>query len=266
MTSIGDINKISQVNRLKKNAQNALEEKNFAEAISNYSLLLDSMQIQDDSIQLNLSNAYLLNQDTANAIASYQKIAGSHNDYIRSIANQQLGVVTAEQRKFDEALDYLKSSLKADPENTEARYDYEWVKNQKEQEEQQNQDQQDQEDKQDQNKDDQQQENQENKNEENENKDQEKQEEKEQEKQKEEEQNAENEEQQQEQNSEEEQSPEEQEKQAQQEELNEKLQEMNLTEEKAQMILEAMKNSEVQYLQQQKKKPKRAPNPNLPNW
>ena len=46
----------------------------------------------------------------------------------------------------------------------------------------------------------------------------------------------------------------------------EKLEELNLTEEKARMILEAMKNNEIQYIQQNKRKPTKRPDSNKPDW
>lgn len=46
----------------------------------------------------------------------------------------------------------------------------------------------------------------------------------------------------------------------------EKLEELNLTEEKARMILEAMKNNEIQYIQQNKRKPTKRPDSSKPDW
>lgn len=45
-----------------------------------------------------------------------------------------------------------------------------------------------------------------------------------------------------------------------------KLKELNLTEEKARMILEAMKNNEIQYIQQNKRKPTKKPDNGKPDW
>ena len=45
-----------------------------------------------------------------------------------------------------------------------------------------------------------------------------------------------------------------------------KLEELNLTEEKARMILEAMKNNEIQYIQQNKRKPTKKPDSDKPDW
>lgn len=46
----------------------------------------------------------------------------------------------------------------------------------------------------------------------------------------------------------------------------EKLEELNLTEEKARMILEAMKNNEIQYIQQNRRKPTKKPDSSKPDW
>jgi len=45
-----------------------------------------------------------------------------------------------------------------------------------------------------------------------------------------------------------------------------KLKQMNLTEEKARMILEAMKNNEVQYLQQRRREKTQKTDPSKPDW
>jgi Ca-activated chloride channel homolog len=44
------------------------------------------------------------------------------------------------------------------------------------------------------------------------------------------------------------------------------LRELNMTEEKARMILEAMRNSEIQYIQQQQRKPTKKPESGKPDW
>ncbi len=46
----------------------------------------------------------------------------------------------------------------------------------------------------------------------------------------------------------------------------EKLEQLDLTEEKARMILEALKNNEIQYIQQNKRKPTKKPDSSKPDW
>ncbi len=48
--------------------------------------------------------------------------------------------------------------------------------------------------------------------------------------------------------------------------VSEKLQQMKISEEKAKMLLEAMKNQEVQYLQQNKRKPTKPKEKGKPDW
>ncbi len=62
-----DINKIAAINRIKKEADEAYQNKNYQEAAMKYSLLVDSLGQKDDKILLNLSNAYFNANDTTNA-------------------------------------------------------------------------------------------------------------------------------------------------------------------------------------------------------
>ena len=48
--------------------------------------------------------------------------------------------------------------------------------------------------------------------------------------------------------------------------MSDKLKEMNISEEKAQMILEAMRNNEMQYIQQNRRKPQKPRDRTKPDW
>ena len=54
--------------------------------------------------------------------------------------------------------------------------------------------------------------------------------------------------------------------QQQQPSPSDKMQEMNISEEKAKMILEALKNSEIQYIQQNRRKPTKRKESDKPDW
>lgn len=265
VTSIDPV-EIAKVNRLKKVAEQAYLEGNFDLAINNYHILLDSMSVNDDEIRLNLAHAYYQNNDTSTARSMYSQVSMSNDPKLKSIAYQQLGVMAKSPQSLKESLQYLKASLKADPTNEDARYDYEVVKKlidqqnkeqQNKEENQENKDEENQENEDQQNQDQQDQQNQDKGDEEK--KDQEQQR---QDQQSEEEKEGEEQEQEQQQEGEEEQ------KDQQQDQMNtkEKLEEMNISEEKARMILEAMKNAEIQYLQQQKRKATKKPDSGKPDW
>src|SRR5260221_10838187 len=112
-------------------------------AIEKYKFLMDSLHVEEEEVAMNLANGYFNMNDTASALNRYQPLSVSGNSKIKSWANQQMGVVANRQGKFEEALNYFKQALKAEPNNEQARYNYEMVKKKLEEQkkQQQNQDQ-----------------------------------------------------------------------------------------------------------------------------
>ena len=262
---IGDI---AEINRLKKEAEQAYLNGNFSAAIGHYHILLDSFKVSDENIRLNLANAYLQTNDTATAQQYYRQLANTTDRQVKSLAQQQMGIIANGQQKTQESLQHFKEALKADPSNEDARYNYELLK--KKLQEQQNQ-QENNEDQQKDNKNQEQQENKEqqkqDKNQQEQQQEQQEQEQKEGEQQESEKQKQQQEKQQKEQNQGQQ---EEGESKEQKEEpiipTAERLEEMNMSEEKARMILEAMRNNELQYIQQNRRKATAPPDRNKPDW
>jgi Ca-activated chloride channel family protein len=258
-----DPTKIGKINTLKAEAKKAYQSGDYQTAIKKYRYLVDSLQVQEDEVLLNLANAYFQTNDTTQALSQYQSLSQSSKTQLRSKAEQQLGVMANRAGKSEEALNHFKQAIKNDPTNEDARYNYELLK--KKLEEKKKQEQQ----KQDQNKDQQQ-----NKEEEKDKKDQEKQDQKKEQEQKKDEQNKDQDQKdQQEKKNEEQKKKEEQEQKENKEEKKEenpsvskKLQQMEMSEEKAKMILEAMKNQEIQYLQQNKRKATKPKDKGKPDW
>ena len=262
-----DLDKIAKINKAKKEAEQAYLAEDYGLANAKYLYLKDSLGVTDDKLLLNLANTQFILEDSANAINSYSELKDSPNKEVSSIAHQQLGALQFNNKKYEEALRHYKSALKENPGNTDARYNYELLKKLlKEQEEQQEQNK-DQQKKEEQNKDqkDQQEQQQQEQNKE----DQEKQDQEEQQDQ--EKQDQEKKDEEQEKKEQEEQNPDEQKNEEDQESKpnpidEEKLKEMKISEEKAKLILEAMKNNEVQYIQQNKRKAKKKKDPSKPDW
>jgi len=139
--SVGDINKIARINSAKKAATEAFGNGEYKSAISSFRLLTDSLEVTEDPVFLNLANAYFHESDTANAIQYYSRVTMSEDKELRSLAFQQLGVIDQQKNKLPEALNKFKASLKSNPNNAEARYNYELLKKLlDEQEQQQNND------------------------------------------------------------------------------------------------------------------------------
>ena len=235
-----------------------------------------------------LENPESLDESTvemASESLKYASIASNNYEYlaskgqskvIASSAYNQKGVIAykrsevakAEEKKglTEQALNDFKNSLRKNPTNESARYNYELLKKlirEQEQQEQENEDNKDdKEKKEDQEKKDQEQKDKKDQQEKDEQqkdqeqKDQEKQENKEQQ----------NKDEQQENKEEQDPNEEKPEDQDPLEKLKEKLEEMNISPEKAQMILEAMKNSEVQYVQQNMRKATKKKDSTKPDW
>ena len=263
---------VRKINAAKSAAEDAFKSGDYNAAIRHYQYLVDSLGVTEDEVVLNLANAFYLAKDTANAFNTYQSVTGSPQSDIKSKAHQQLGIMANQQGRSEEALNHFKQAIKAEPSNDDARYNYEMLKKKleekkKEQDEkqQQNKDQEkkdqqnkDQENKEEQKKD-QQEKEQQNKDEQNKDQQQKDQEQKEKEKKE-----------QEEKEKQEKEKQEQDQKQAEKKEMQnldrEKLEQMKISEEKARMILEAMKNQEKQYLQQQKRKPTQSRDRNKPDW
>lgn len=123
------ITKIARENSVKKEAEEAYQNKNYAKAIEKFTYLTDTLKVADEKAILNLGHAYYKTGDLPNAAKSYEKLYGSANNNIKSIAAQQLGIISYKGDKDKEkALAYFKDALRANPANAEARYNYELLK------------------------------------------------------------------------------------------------------------------------------------------
>ena len=267
-----DPGKIGTINSLKSEAKEAYKKGDFKKAIEKYRYLVDSLNVTEDEVRLNLANAYFESNDTTNTFQSYQPLTQSTNSKIRSIAHQQMGVLANRQGKFEEALASFKQALKADPANEDARYNYEMVKKKldeqkKKEEEQKKQDP----NKQDKNEEQKKEENKDQKQDQNKDKkDQKDKEDKEKKDQKDKQDQKDQEQEKKDKESKEKKDKEQQQKEQEQKDIppsvSDKLKQMEMSEEKAKMILEAMKNQEIQYLQQNKRKATKPKDKGKPDW
>jgi tetratricopeptide (TPR) repeat protein len=263
----GDIGRISKINNLKKSGASAYQAQDFEKASKAFRYLVDSLGVREEPVLLNLANAYFQQRDTSNAAYYYNQLLSSDEQKIRSVAHQQVGIVSMQRQNYHEALEHFKRALKANPGNEEARYNYELLKKRMQEQEQNQQQNQENEDQQENQQENQQQENEEQqKQEQQDQQDQQEQEQQEQEQQ--EQEKGEAEEQKEEGKDGEPESTEEEgeEMEDQSPTRQERLEELNMTEEKAKMILEAMKNNEIQYIQQNQRKPTQRPDSGKPDW
>jgi len=238
-------NDISKINKLTKNAEKAFKEKNYKVAINDYNTLIDSFNMSNEKIHLNLAHSYLLSNDTLKAIENYNMASITNNNKIKSVAYQQLGNINESKNKLKNAAEFYKKSILSNNSNLDSKYNYELVtkklkeqeKKKEENKEQENKNQQNKE-KNNKEKNNKEQENKEKNNKEQENKEQEN---KEQENKK-------------------------KNNKEQEKSIEEKLKEVNMSKKKAEMILNALNNIEFQYIQQLKRKASKKIDKNKPDW
>ena len=225
-------NDISKINKLTKNAEKAFKEKNYKIAINDYNALIDSFNIKNEKIHLNLAHSYLLSNDTLKAIENYNMASVTNDNKIKSIAYQQLGNINESKNKLKNAAEFYKKSILSNNSNLDSKYNYELVTKKLKEHEKKKQEKKKQENKEQNNKE------KENKNQENKNKEQENKE----------------------------QNNKKQENKKQEKSIEEKLKEVNMSKKKAEMILNALNNIEFQYIQQLKRKASKKIDKNKPDW
>lgn len=270
LTLLIDPSKISEVNKAKEKAKEAYARGEYKEAATQYQTLVDSLGVSEEEVSMNLAHAYYQLNDTLNARNGYLGLTNSANPQFRSVSYQQLGMMAHREGKLEEALSHFKSALKANPANEDARYNYELVKKKLDEQQKQQQQQRNDQDKKDQeqkdNKD--QQDKKDQKQNEQQQKDKEKKEQQGKEKQEQQKKEQEKKDQEEKQKKEQEQKKEDEKKDEKKEPQpsSEKMKMMKISEEKAKMVLEAMKNQEIQYLQQNKRKATKPKDKGKPDW
>lgn len=123
-----DINKIANINSVKRDAEEAYKNGDYDIAISSLRLLTDSLGVNEDPILLNLANSYFNKKDTTSAAQYYSQVLSSEDAELRSVAYQQMGIINKQQNKLEEALSDFKAALKSNAGNEDARYNYELLK------------------------------------------------------------------------------------------------------------------------------------------
>lgn len=232
--------RIDQINKLTKEAEEAFKNEDFTETIEKYELLIDSFDFSNEQVYLNLAHSHLLSKDTLKAIENYNYASLADKSEIKSIALQQLGNISEKNNKLEDALNFYKASIIADNKNNDSKYNYELVKkklNNKKDQKQNNKNNQSQNEK---NKDNSESKKNDNKGQDDKNNKKDKEEKKSENK--------------------------ENSSKSNEESVEEKLKKINMSKKKAEMILDALNNNEFQYIQQLKRKSKKKLDKNKPDW
>ena len=124
----GSLRTISKVNEFTAVAAQAYNKQQYQEAITAYEYVLNELEVSDDQIRLNLAHSYYMAGRLTAALEQYNLLADNPAPHLRSVVHLQLGNIATEQKKYKNALSLYKEALIAEPENDAARYNYELLK------------------------------------------------------------------------------------------------------------------------------------------
>lgn len=124
----GGISVITRINQYAAEAAVAYNQQDYAEAIAAYKYLLDDLEVDDDQLRLNLAHSYYQAGLLPQATAAYQYLADHPTMYLRALAHLQLGNIHTKQKNYKRALALYKQALVIEPANDAARYNYELLK------------------------------------------------------------------------------------------------------------------------------------------
>ena len=124
----GPLDRSKQVNVRIALVENAIQQKDHASVAKQLRYMMDSLRVFDPEVRLNLAHAYYNSPDTLKARQQYARLDSVADVAVSSVALQQLGALAAKRDEMEKALSLFKTTLKTDPTNDEARYNYELLK------------------------------------------------------------------------------------------------------------------------------------------
>ncbi len=230
---------ISLINKQIALAQKAIADGNYTEALKAYQNLYHQQKYQTPEVIINYAHCYYESANLDSAFYYYQQLQQSNHQAIKSIAQQQMGNIELQKGNMKEALEFYKNALRTDPNNEQARYNYEYLKKQQEQ----------QKDKQ-------------------KNQDKDKQDKKEESQESEKDKQQKNESQKDSKQEDQQSKPknENQDKKEDKKSKAERFEQIQISPEQAKIIMDALKNNELKYFQSIKKKPLTKPDKTKPDW
>lgn len=129
LLAINPINYIANINQTQLDAIKAYQDKDYDKAIVKYLYLMEELGVKNDLVYFNLAQAFYQKKFYTEANAFYQKVVQeTKKDELKSITFLQLGLLAEKSKSYEQALNYFKNALKKYPLNIEARYNYELLK------------------------------------------------------------------------------------------------------------------------------------------
>lgn len=120
-----NLNKAAQVNQQVTVAQQYYESGQYHRAAGIYLYLIDSLTIQDPELILNLAHATFLNGESNKAQILYTRLSKQPDPFLKSTAFNQLGVLYFRKNNAERALYHFRKALIENASNETARFNFE---------------------------------------------------------------------------------------------------------------------------------------------
>ncbi|MDJ1472943.1 hypothetical protein QNI19_05500 [Cytophagaceae bacterium DM2B3-1] len=119
------LSKSGEIREYKYQANLAFQQGNYEEALIFYKHLYEILNVGEEEVLVNLAHCYFIQKKQKQATALYQIASQSPHPAVKSLAWQQLGVLAYNTKRYDWASTCFRNSLKSNPRNEDARYNYE---------------------------------------------------------------------------------------------------------------------------------------------
>jgi hypothetical protein len=125
---INPITFIAETNERQAKAGQYFRTQDYRLALQEYLYIMDGLETESPEIFLNSAHAYFNLRNADKAAFYYSKLLDNNNPIYQSIAFNQLGYLADVDGDLNNALKYFKLALLRNPQNEEARYNYELTK------------------------------------------------------------------------------------------------------------------------------------------
>jgi Ca-activated chloride channel homolog len=127
---INPITYITDINRIQKDAQDLFQKKDYLLATYQYQDLMENYGVADLAVPLNTAHAYFYLKDAEKSAFYYHQLTENKlvPAHYQSIAFNQLAYIAFMDNNQELALTLLKQAIFKNPQNHEARYNFELLK------------------------------------------------------------------------------------------------------------------------------------------
>ncbi len=118
---------VAEMNVMRKDLEMLFQKQRYDLAEQKLNALLKDYKSETNEVYLNLAHIYFLKKNKEKALLYYDKVLQNANAEIQSIAFNQLGYMSALRQNLPEALQLFKEAVIRYPNNQDARYNYELI-------------------------------------------------------------------------------------------------------------------------------------------